>query len=342
VAAGLAVAFALAFVLLGALRDPPKHAGVDVERAPAAAPATPNTPVAPAAPIDAPAASGDAPAAPAAPGVSGDAPAAAPASAAAPAKLPAPLVVPNQWVRIDPPPVPYRLGVADTAPPQQVGFRASRGILTPSRSYEIHEHEVTWSELEPWLEPWLARRHEKVVFPSWATDPGERAGLPATGIKWDTALEYCRSLGGPLPTEGQWEYAARGAEQRPNPWGADPLDRQITNAYAGPNAQPWPAIWSRQDRTPYRPRVYDLAGNVQEWTLGLWREDRPGKEESSASVGQTTSRAIRGLPLAEPPPPSIQPAASAYRERLCATGPCVEKTRKRLAYIGFRCARPLD
>ena len=59
-------------------------------------------------------------------------------------------------------------------------------------------------------------------------------------------------------------------------------------------------------------------------------------------AGQTTSRAIRGRPLAKPPPPSIQPASAAYRERLCATGPCVEKTRNLLAHVGFRCAKPLN
>ncbi|HWO24833.1 MAG TPA: SUMF1/EgtB/PvdO family nonheme iron enzyme [Kofleriaceae bacterium] len=259
--------------------------------------------------------------------------------------LPRSIMVPNPWVRIDPPSAPYPLGVADKAPPQHVGFRASRGIVTPSQSYEIQTHEVTWSELEPWLASnalWLASRAERVDYPPWATDAGVRARLPATGITWTIALEYCQSLGGELPTEEQWEYAARGAEHRPNPWGQKSLDLQMTHAYAGPDAVLWPVMVSRQDRTPSKFRVYDLAGNAQEWTQDLWREDRPGKDESSVQVGQTSSRAIRGLPLAEPPPTSIQPTSATYRERLCATGPCVEKTRKLLAYIGFRCARPLE
>ncbi|HWO24831.1 MAG TPA: SUMF1/EgtB/PvdO family nonheme iron enzyme [Kofleriaceae bacterium] len=256
----------------------------------------------------------------------------------APSELSTPIKVPNSWVRIDPPPAPYPLGVADRAPPQHVGFRASRGIVTPSRPYDIQMHEVTWSELEPWL----AARRERVDYPPWAADVGVRAGLPATGITWSMASAYCRSLGGELPTEEQWEYAARGAERRSHPWGNKSLDLQMTHAYAGADAVPRPVMESVQDRTPYKPRIYDLAGNVQEWTQDLWREDRPGGDESDVQVGQTTSRAIRGLPLGVPSPASLPPTSAAYRERLCATGPCVERTRKRLAYIGFRCVKPLD
>jgi len=145
-----------------------------------------------------------------------------------------------------------------------------------------------------------------------------------------------------LPTEEQWEYAARGPDRRPNLWGADPLDRQMTRAFAGRGATPAPVMMNHQDRTPDPSGpIWDLAGNVQEWTLGLWRGDRPGEDEADVQDGETSVRALRGLPLGEPPPGSIQPESAAYRERLCATGPCVEKTRKLLAYVGFRCARPL-
>jgi hypothetical protein len=84
-----------------------------------------------------------------------------------------------------------------------------------------------------------------------------------------------------------------------------------------------------------------MIGNVQEWTLGLWRTDRPGEPEGWVSPGkETTIRAIRGLPLDEEPPRAIQDETAAYREELCATGACVEKTATKLRYVGFRCARP--
>jgi hypothetical protein len=73
--------------------------------------------------------------------------------------------------------------------------------------------------------------------------------------------------------------------------------------------------------------------------MGLWRADAPGEDESFVESSQTTVRAIRGLPLAAPPPPTSQSDAAAYRERLCATGPCVEKGKKLRQLIGFRCAK---
>jgi len=72
----------------------------------------------------------------------------------------------------------------------------------------------------------------------------------------------------------------------------------------------------------------------------LWREDKPSADESWVESGQTSIRALRGLPLAASPPASVQTEAAAYREQLCATGPCVEKGRKLRLYVGFRCARP--
>jgi formylglycine-generating enzyme required for sulfatase activity len=152
------------------------------------------------------------------------------------------------------------------------------------------------------------------------------------------ALDYCVSLGGSLPTEEQWEYAARGPGRRPNSWGADRLDPRLTHAYAGPNATPAVVKSSLQDQTP-APVIYDLIGNVQEWTLGLWREDVPGADESWVETGSTSIRAIRGLPLGEDRPPSIQAEAAAYRDHLCATGPCVDKGAELRRHVGFRCAR---
>jgi tRNA A-37 threonylcarbamoyl transferase component Bud32 len=263
---------------------------------------------------------------------------ASPAPADAPPAPPKPGAIANRWVRIDLPPQPYLLGVADTALREYVGFRASRGIFTPPQPYEIQEHEVTWSELDLWL----AGSSSHVERPPWAADAKERAALPATNLTWSAARDYCRSLGGELPTEEQWEYAARGLARRPNPWGSELLDRQFTHAFAGPGATPLPVMTSSQDQTPGPAHIWDLAGNVQEWTLGLWREDRPGKDESGVQRGQTTVRAIRGLPLAEEPPARIQRESVAFRKRLCATGPCVEKTRDLLVYVGFRCVKSVD
>ena len=243
----------------------------------------------------------------------------------------------NAWVSVPVPATPVALGVeSDAAPGAVHGFRPARKIASPAVPYELQEHEVTWSEIEPWL----ARSGASLAFPPWAADRVARASLPVTGVTWSIALAYCQSLGGSLPTEEQWEFAARGAERRRNSWGADRLDRSLTHVYAGPNAVPAAVKTSLQDQTP-GPVLYDLISNVQEWTLGLWREDLPGTDESWVTSGkETTIRAIRGLPLGGDPPPSLPAESAAYREQLCATGPCVEKGAELRRHVGFRCAKP--
>jgi formylglycine-generating enzyme required for sulfatase activity len=241
----------------------------------------------------------------------------------------------NAWVRVTVPATPILLGVeSDSAPATIRGFRPARKVVSPRAPYELQEHEVTWSEIEPWL----ASSHKSLAIPAWAANREARASLPVTGVTWSMALDYCVSLGGSLSTEEQWEYAARGPGRRPNSWGADRLDPRLTHVYAGPNATPAVVKSSLQDQT-LTLAIHDLIGNVQEWTLGLWREDVLGADESWVEIGSTSIRAIRGLPLGEDRPPSIQAETAAYRDHLCATGPCVDKGAEQRRYVGFRCAR---
>ena len=244
----------------------------------------------------------------------------------------------NPWVKITPPTSPIALGIdSDTAPASVRGFRPARRIHSPTSPYELQEHEVSWAELDPWL----ATSKTQVDYPPWATDPKKRGALPVTGVTWSTPLAYCQSLDATLPTDEQWEFAARGAERRPNSWGDDMLDRAETHSYAGAGAKPLPVETSPQDRTPVVAdghRLFDLIGNVQEWTVGLWREDAPSADESWVQSGPTSVRAIRGLPLGAEPIAAPRDGA-AYRDHLCATGPCVDKGRDLRLYVGFRCAK---
>src|SRR5262249_29348464 len=245
----------------------------------------------------------------------------------------------NRWIAVAPPARPVVLGIRTDDPRDTVsGFRPRRHVEAPSRPFEIQAHEVTWAEIKPWLEQ--HPQAKGVVAPPPTTDA---AGLrrPAVGLPWASARDYCASLGATLPTEEQWEYAARGSELRPHPWGTARLDLGRTHAYAGPNAATRPVMTSDQDVTPGGPaeRLCDLAGNAQEWTLDLWREDEPGQDESWVQEGDTSFRALRGLPLASASPAHAVEEGAAYREPLCATGVCLPKAANHLRTVGFRCAR---
>ena len=243
----------------------------------------------------------------------------------------------NAWVRIEAAPPNTLLGLpAQMSGSEERGFRASRRVSAPTYPYEIQQHEVTWEELRPWL----AKHPEHAVTqPLWLpVKSSER--YPATSVPWSVAQTYCKSLGGSLPTEEEWEYAARGPERRPYPWGTQEVDLAKTHVYR-PERPLSQAMSNDQDATPGDASrvVFDLLGNAREWTADLWREDEPGQDESWVQVGEMSFRAVRGLPPNTEQPSSVPFVGTAHRSALCATGDCPGETVKVLAYVGFRCSR---
>jgi len=93
----------------------------------------------------------------------------------------------------------------------------------------------------------------------------EAARWPVVCVSWHGADEYCRAHDKRLPLETEWELAAKGAEGRPFPWGAD-LPRQDGVAFelrGGATVHPRAVGDSLQDVSPEG--VHDLGGNVAEW-----------------------------------------------------------------------------
>lgn len=92
--------------------------------------------------------------------------------------------------------------------------------------------------------------------------------LPVVGVNAFQADEYCRWIGGALPSDDQWERAARGLDGRAWPWGAAPPTRERANVATFEEQDPpiapvgsFPAGKSLDGAG-----VYDLVGNAQEWT----------------------------------------------------------------------------
>lgn len=226
------------------------------------------------------------------------------------------------------------LGVSSESAPMTVrGFRPSAGVTAPEDPFELQQHEVTWSELEPWLSKHPDRRFRR---PGWL--PTEGSGhYPATGVSWTVARDFCSGLGGALPTEAEWEAAARGPERRPHPWGTEPIDTDATHVFRrGPLSK---VMSNTQDRTPGARAIFDLAGNALEWTADRYRPDAPTGDDLASQAEGLIFRTIRGLLPVGSRPPNLPQSSAAHRRALCAEGQCSDATARILQHVGFRCAR---
>lgn len=207
--------------------------------------------------------------------------------------------------------------------------------------------------LYPWYQPNYEIRYQAESHSFYvASEMGQK---PARQVTWFGAQAYCQAQGKRLPSEAEWEFAARGPEGRPFPWGEDEprcqdvvfalwdyapkTMQQRKLACASAHSGVFDVATAQQDVTPLG--IYDLGGNAAEWVADAYQAPYPDCPAPCS-----------GCPAECTDPRAPEPEAEAQVLRVFRGGsysnPGVmtrSATRGRytpsvgLTDIGFRCAR---
>lgn len=137
---------------------------------------------------------------------------------------------------------------------------------------------------------WI-REDEMRRTPRYWYDPQwNQPDHPVVGITWYEALAYARWAGKRLPTEAEWEKAARGNDGRLYPWGNEYAENRC-GVYASTHEGTYPVgHFSPAGDSPYG--VADMAGNVWEWTSSLQRRYPYHADDGRESLDETAGRRV--------------------------------------------------
>jgi formylglycine-generating enzyme required for sulfatase activity len=136
-------------------------------------------------------------------------------------------------------------------------------------AYWIDRYEVTYGAYLAFVETTGHRKPISRYVKNF--DKLSAPTQPAVYASWGDADEYCRYRGARLPTEAEWEKAARGPHGLLWPWGNQDKPGAANTGNPDPFEFPSPGASFPQDQSPYG--VYDLAGNVMEWASDWYQED---------------------------------------------------------------------
>jgi len=208
--------------------------------------------------------------------------------------------------------------IGDERPKHQVSLDA----------FYIDRYEVTTARYAKFLE---ATGRKQPLFWNQGRQAAHR-DYPVVGVDWDDADAYCRWAGKRLPTEAEWEKAARGTDGRLYPWG----NEEPTPRHANFGKADWkgystlmPVGSFEAGKSPYG--IYDMAGNVWEWVADWYAPQyyatSPARNPRGASNGD--NKVLRGgswnnVPL-----------------MLRSTGRNWSPPADRPLYVGFRCAQDI-
>ena len=160
-------------------------------------------------------------------------------------------------------------------------------------AFSMDKYHVTVGQYAKYLEV-----TDKEAPPEWdIMNQPRHQKRPVVNVSWSDAASYCKWAGKRLPTEAEWEKAARGTDGRLYPWG----NEAPTRLHANFGKKEWanhmalvPVGMFEMGKSPYG--VYDMAGNAWEWVNDWYDHDYYKKSPTKNPQGPTTgkSKVVRG------------------------------------------------
>ena len=158
---------------------------------------------------------------------------------------------------------------------------------------------------------------------TYITDIPDNPRFPITSVTWEEARTYCAAAAGRLPTEAEWEYAARGSDGRVYPWGNAPPSNQLCwNHPEGSRGCEVGAFPS--GASPFG--VLDMAGNADEWVADWFDTYPSGPTRDPRGPASGFTRVMRGGGTQGDP------------IMMLSTGRYHDPPEARVVGYGFRCA----
>jgi formylglycine-generating enzyme required for sulfatase activity len=186
--------------------------------------------------------------------------------------------------------------------------------------FEIDRTEVTVAAYATCVAAGRCTPPMSTLSPACNYGRSGRENHPVNCIRWEQAQEYCEFVGARLPTEPEWEYAARGPEGRPFPWGAQAPGQRLCWARGETRAGTCDVGAYPGGVSPFG--LLDMAGNVAEWTASPACAYQGGRCQDA--------HVYRGGSWFASDPADVRASARGYR------GPVPRDD------IGVRCARDSD
>ncbi len=196
-------------------------------------------------------------------------------------------------------------------------------------AFAIDKYEVAIVRYGKFLE--ATKRNEPFYWGE--VQPARDGDRPVIGVDWFDSDAYCRWAGKRLPTEAEWEKAARGWDKRKYPWGSEEPNSLFAN-FNGDGKRSWQGVNTlspigsfEAGKSPYG--LYDMAGNVWEWVADWYDVNyyRTGANRNPKGPEKGTMKVIRGG------------AWLTSADNIRTTRRNNDPPMNRFLYVGFRCAQ---